>query len=103
MFKIEHLNLTGEKVSILNKGNTILLSYSENRTYYIELHEKSAQSNSYQLIHKIMHDDCWGFIDFTMLSNEMIVTASWKTIIIYKKLNSSYKIDQKMYSLFPVF
>ena len=45
-----------------------------------------------------MHDDCWGFIDFTMLSNEMIVTTSWKTIIIYKKLNSSYKIDQKMYN-----
>ena len=100
MYKIENLNLRGEfATNILNKGKNILLTKSINDRYEIQLYEKSNKSNksSYKLVNKIFHDDIWGILYLTMLSNEMILTSSRHTIIIYKKKkDSSYKKYQRI-------
>ena len=94
MYEIEELNLKGEKGNILNKGKTILLSKEKKNNIYIELYEKSDESD-YKLKNEIKHDDPYGMFYLTMLSNEMIITSSIYTIRIYKKgENSSYQIYQ---------
>jgi hypothetical protein len=64
--------------------------------YHINLYEIT-EEKKYKLLDKINYSD--GIIDFTMLSNEMIITSGRHTIIIYKKdKNSSYKINQKIFN-----
>ena len=94
MYKIEELNLKGEKGNILNKGKTILLPKEKKNFINIELYEKSDESD-YKLKNEIKHDDPYRILYLTTLSNEMIITSSIYTIRIYKKgENSSYQIYQ---------
>ena len=98
MYKIEKLFLRGETVNILNKGKNILLTKCINNNDEIRLYEKSNKS-SYKLVDKIIHEDTWGIIYLTMLSNGMILTSSRQTIIIYKKeKDSSYKKYQRIFN-----
>ena len=90
MYEIEQINLKAENVNILNKGKTILL----NNNNIIKRYEKS-DGVDYKLVNTIIHNDAYGIIYLTMLSNEMILTSSRQTIILYKKEeNSSYQIYQ---------
>ena len=94
MYEIEKINLKAENVNILNKGKTILL----NNNNIIKRYEKSDGSD-YKLVNTIIHNDTYGIIYLTMLSNEMILTSSRQTIILYKKEeNSSYKIYQRIFN-----
>ena len=92
MYEIESLNRKGERIVFLNKNKRMLIK----EDYHINLYEITEQKK-YKLLDKIAYSD--GIIDFTMLSNEMIITSGRHTIIIYKKdKNSSYKLHQKIFN-----
>ena len=92
MYEIESLNRKGERIVFLNKNKSMLIK----EDYHINLYE-IAEQKKYKLLDKIAYSD--GIIDFTMLSNEMIITSGRHTIIIYKKdKNSSYKLHQKIFN-----
>ena len=93
MYEIESLNRKGERIVFLNKNKSMLI----NEDYHINLYEITEQKK-YKLLDKIAYSD--GIIDFTMLSNEMIITSGRHTIIIYKKdKNTSYKLHQKIFNI----
>ena len=74
MYEIESLNRKGERIVFLNKNKSMLI----NEDYHINLYEITEQKK-YKLLDKIAYSD--GIIDFTMLSNEMIITSGRHTII----------------------
>ena len=92
MYEIKSLNRKGERIVFLNENKNMLIK----EDYHINLYEIT-EEKKYKLLDKINYSD--GIIDFTMLSNEMIITSGRHTIIIYKKdKNSSYKINQKIFN-----
>ena len=93
MYEIESLNRKGERIVFLNKNKSMLIK----EDYHINLYEITEQKK-YKLLDKIAYSD--GIIDFTMLSNEMIITSGRHTIISYFYYNSNNIKLIKYYYIF---
>ena len=75
MYEIESLNRKGERIVFLNKNKSMLIK----EDYHINLYE-IAEQKKYKLLDKIAYSD--GIIDFTMLSNEMIIRDNSRKVLI---------------------
>lgn len=94
MFEEEELFVEGERIFILNKGNTILSAFNEN----IYLYEKQLDKSTYELIQKFICNSKWAIIYLAMLSDERIIASGRKFINIFKKdNNSNYILDQDLF------
>ena len=102
MYKIENLNLSfnnGEKIIILNKGNTLLFYQPKQNAKLISIYEKSIESG-YKLTLELELEENITCIYSIMLSNENIIISGWKSVVIFiKKNNSNYLKNQVFYGL----